>query len=79
MWPALPTSDYYGGSPRPRPDPIGRRWTQPQHPPWPGAARTGRVPVFTADSLDGGGARLCPSGIATATPQHFTVASRATS
>ena len=27
-------------------------------------------------SLDEGGARLCPCGIATATPQHFTVASR---
>ena len=28
------------------------------------------------DSLDEGGAQLCPCGIATATPQHFTVASR---
>ena len=27
------------------------------------------------DSLDEGGARLCPCGLATATPQHFTVAS----
>ena len=32
------------------------------------------VPVFTTDSLDGGGARLCPCGLATPTPQHFTVA-----
>jgi hypothetical protein len=31
--------------------------------------------VFTDDSLDEGGAQLCPCGIATATPQHFTVAS----
>ena len=31
------------------------------------------------DSLDEGGAQLCPCGLATATPQHFTVASRRTS
>ncbi|MBE1605622.1 hypothetical protein HEB94_002470 [Actinopolymorpha pittospori] len=31
--------------------------------------------MFTVDSLDEGGARLCPSGIATTTPQHFAVAS----
>src|SRR5262249_62342673 len=31
------------------------------------------------DSLDEGGAQLCPCGIATATPQHFTMASRPTS
>ena len=31
--------------------------------------------MFTAESLDGGGAQLYPCGIATATPQHFTVAS----
>jgi hypothetical protein len=29
------------------------------------------------DSLDEGGAQLYPCGIATATPQHFTVASQA--
>jgi len=39
-------------------------------------ARTGTVPVFTDYSLDEGGAQLCPCGIATPTPQHFTVASR---
>jgi hypothetical protein len=32
--------------------------------------------VFTHNSLDEGGAQLCPCGIATATPQHVTVASR---
>jgi len=37
---------------------------------------TGTVPVFTDRSLVEGGARLYPRGIATATPQHFTVASR---
>ena len=64
----------------PRPDPIGRRWTQPHH--RAGCAEQGEdrtVPVFTVDSLDEGGAQLCPCGIATATPQHFTVASRPTS
>ncbi len=34
------------------------------------------VPVFTDDSLDEGGAQLCPCGIAMATPQHFTMASK---
>ena len=62
----------------PRPGPIGRRWTQPEPPRWtawqPGKDRDGsRV---HCDSLDEGGAQLCPCGIATATPQHFTVASR---
>ena len=39
----------------------------------PGKSRDGsRV---HCDPLDEGGARLCPCGIATATPQHFTVAS----
>jgi hypothetical protein len=33
------------------------------------------VPVFTAGSLIEGGTRLCPRGIATATPQTFTMAS----
>src|SRR4051794_8006768 len=62
----------------PRPDPISRRWTQPCHARWQHGGRAGgeTVPVFTDDSLDEGGAQLCPCGIATATPQHFTVASR---
>jgi len=33
--------------------------------------------VFTYNSLDEGGAQLCPCGIATVTSQHFTMASRA--
>jgi hypothetical protein len=33
--------------------------------------------MFTADSLDEGGARLCPRGIAVSTPQTFLTASRA--
>jgi hypothetical protein len=32
--------------------------------------------MFTVDSLDEGGAQLCPCSITTATPQHFTVVSR---
>ena len=34
------------------------------------------VPTFTLGPFDGVGAQLCPCSIATATPQHFTVASR---
>ena len=33
--------------------------------------------MFTYNSLDEGGAQLCPCGIAMVTPQHFTMASRA--
>ena len=33
------------------------------------------VPAFTASPIDGVGVQLCPSGIATATPWAFTVAS----
>ena len=40
------------------------------------AGRTRDGSRVHCDSLDEGGARLCPCGIATATPQHFTVASR---
>ena len=40
------------------------------------AGKPETVPVFTVDSLDEGGAQLCPCGIATTTPQHVTVASR---
>ena len=46
----------------------------------PAAGNRGQaVPVFTVDSLGGGGARLCPGGLATGTPQTFPVASRARS
>ena len=40
-----------------------------------GQGGTGTVPVFTDRSLVEVGARLYPRGIATTTPQHFTVAS----
>ena len=33
------------------------------------------VPTFTSLPFDKGGAQLCPCGIATATPQAFTMAS----
>ena len=77
MCPALPDSQYYGGSAPSRTD---RSTVDPARPPTPEAwdrARTETVPVFTYNSLDEGGAQLCPCGIATVTPQHFTVASRA--
>ena len=44
-----------------------------------GRTREGRyrtVPAFTTQPIDGVGAQLCPSGIATTTPWAFTVASR---
>jgi hypothetical protein len=60
-----------------RPDPIGRRRAQPD-------TRVGSTTTrqdqggsrVHCDSLDEGGAQLCPCGLATATPQHITVASR---
>ena len=61
----------------PRPDPIGRRWTQPQTAP-PAAGirvRTGTVPMFTAARSMKEEPCCYPCGIATANPQHFTVAS----
>jgi hypothetical protein len=61
----------------PHPSPIGRRWTQPD--PRTGSACSGQNRGGSrvhCCSLVGGGALLCPSGIATATPQHFTMASR---
>jgi len=48
--------------------------------PWPGRPRGAggvrAVPTFAAGSIDGRGARLCPCGLATPTPQTFGVASR---
>ena len=35
------------------------------------------VPTFTLEPFNGVGAQLCPCNLATATPQSFTVASRA--
>jgi hypothetical protein len=32
------------------------------------------VPTFTTQPLDGGGVQLCPCGLATPTPQTFSVA-----
>lgn len=37
---------------------------------------TGLVPTFTSEPFDGIGTQLCPSILATVTPQAFTVASR---
>jgi hypothetical protein len=73
---AFPGSEYYSGSVPSRP---GRSTMDPARPSTPEAwdrARAETVPVFTDDSLNEGGAQLCPCGIATATPQHFTMASK---
>jgi len=77
MCPALPDSEYYGGSAPSRTDRSTVDPTRTAPPDAERRARTETVPVFTHNSLDEGGAQLCPCGIATATPQHFTVASRA--
>ena len=73
---AFPGSEYYGGSAPPRPD---RSTVDPARPScWPPAIGQDRDGSRVhCDSLDEGGAQLCPCGLATATPQHFTVASRA--
>jgi hypothetical protein len=74
MWPAFPASDYYGSS-------VPSRGRQPTAG-LPATALAGRREGRPRDSshvhhepFDGGGAQLCPCGIATATPQAFTVAS----
>ncbi len=61
----------------PRPDPISRRWTQPQTTPLATRirVRTGTVPMFTAARSMKEEPCCYPCGIATANPQHFTVAS----
>src|SRR5215218_4765441 len=74
LWPALPTSEYYGGSaPSQGPQPTaGLPATGPAGR-WEGQPREGshvsHVPV------DGGGAQLFPGSLATPTPQTFSVAS----
>jgi hypothetical protein len=76
MWPAFPTSDYYG--PSAPPTVIGGRRAYPPCPAWP--ADPGREQRDGShvhhEPLVEGGAQLCPCGLATATPQTFTVASR---
>ncbi len=78
MYRALPGSEYYGGS---APSQAGRPIAGPARIRALAARdRAGRDSSRVhCDSLDEGGAQLCPCGIATATPQTFTVASRQTS
>src|SRR6478752_2669585 len=62
--------------PPPRPAPTAGNEPAPFRA---GCAKEGRyrtVPTFTTQPIDGVGAQLCPSGIATTTPWAFTVASR---
>src|SRR5579875_1130112 len=76
MRPALPAPDYYGGSAPPAP--FGGRCAYPQtagRVPAPGEPAAGGSHVH-CDPLSGLGARLCPGGLATPTPQSFSVASR---
>ena len=78
MWPAFPTSDYYG-PPAPPPghqqttclaaaDLAGRQGGDPK-----------TVPTFTTDRSTGSAPSFSPAGLSTATPQHFTVAPDTTS
>jgi hypothetical protein len=73
LWPALPASDYYGPSaPTQRHRPATRLPCGRQKP----AARDRWVGSHVHSlPFDGVGAQLCPCGLATATPQAFTVAS----
>jgi hypothetical protein len=74
---ALSGSEYYGGS-APAPSRTGRRPTRPARRPhrMRGGGQDRDGSRVHCDSLDEGGARLGPCGIATVTPQRFTVASR---
>src|SRR5438105_2836653 len=73
---AFPNSEYYDGSAPPRTD---RPTMNPAQPAtldtsrWAGPGDGSRVHCC---SLDEGGARLCPSSLATSTPQTFLTASR---
>ena len=60
----------------PHPGAHSRQRTCPP-PAWPagGEGSTWAVPTFVLRSVDGGGGQLCPSGLATGTPQAFPVAS----
>ena len=69
MWPALPAPEYYGGSAPPAP--FGWHRAYPPPPPWLGGGSgtdTDGSHVHCCP-VDGLGTRLCPCGIAMATPQ----------
>jgi hypothetical protein len=74
MWPAFPSSDYYGPY-------VPPRWYEPatglpadQLAAGRGGDRRGGSHVHHGP-LVGGGVQLCPCGFATSTPQTFDVAS----
>jgi hypothetical protein len=76
MWPALPAPDYYGGSAPPAPFSGRRAYPQTAgRVPAPGEPAAGGSHVH-CDPLSGLGARLYPGGLATPTPQSFSVAFR---
>ena len=62
--------------PPPRPAPTAGNEPAPFRAGCPGGGRCRTVPTFASQPIDGVGAQLCPSGIATTTPWAFTVASR---
>ena len=74
MYRAFPGSEYYDGSAPPRPDRL-TMYPARLRTGWAGFGRDQDGSRVHCDSLDEGGAQLCPCGIATVTPQHFTVAS----
>ena len=74
MRPALPAPDYYGPSapPRPRQPTTGLPTLHPGR----AAGRDHRDGTHVhREPFDGVGAQLYPCGLATPTPQHFSVAS----
>src|SRR5215213_9135748 len=75
MWPAFPSSDYYGGS-----APCRARRATVALPAGPRAAdRVGQARQGShvhCVTVGGGGAQLCSGSIATSTPQAFLAASR---
>ena len=70
MWPALPTSEYYGDSAPSAP--FGRQRAYPHS-----RERRADGSHVHCCPVDGRGARLCPCGLVVATPQTFTTTCRA--
>jgi hypothetical protein len=73
---ALPGSEYYDGSAPSRSDRLTMRPARLPTPDVQGQGQDRDGSRVHCDSLDEGGAQLYPCGIATTTPQHFTVASQ---
>jgi hypothetical protein len=74
MWPAFPSSDYYGPYVPPRRYEPATGLPADQLAAGRGGDRRGGSHVHHGP-LDGGNVQLCPCGFATSTPQAFDVAS----